>query len=58
MTYTARQLRIVDNNTRDFDGGYTVEHADLIVAGPYACKDDAKQAKRDIVAGRPVQSAR
>jgi hypothetical protein len=56
--YAARQLRIVDNNTADFDGGYSVELADgTIVAGPYATKTDAKQAKADIVAGRQSRQA-
>ena len=45
MTYRANQLRVVSNVTRDYDGGYTVEHRDLIVAGPYATKADAQQAK-------------
>ena len=55
--YRTTQLRIVSNVTRDYDGGYTVEHGDLIVAGPYATKEDAKQAKADLVAGRPVRAA-
>lgn len=57
MTYRANQLRVVSNVTRDYDGGYTVEHGDLIVAGPYATKADAQQAKADLVAGRPVRAA-
>lgn len=57
MTYRANQLRVVSNVTRDYDGGYTVEHRDLIVAGPYATKADAQQAKADLVAGRPVRAA-
>jgi hypothetical protein len=57
-TYTARQLRIVNNNTADFDGGYSIELADgSIVAGPYATKDDAKTAKADIIAGRQSRQA-
>jgi hypothetical protein len=32
--YTSRNLRVVSNNTRYYDGGYTVEYRDLIVAGP------------------------
>ena len=56
-SYTARELRIVSNVTREFDGGYTVEHGDVIVAGPYASKLDAKQAKADLIAGRSVRSA-
>ena len=58
MTYRARDLRVVNNNTADFDGGYSVELRDgTIVAGPYAAKVDAQQAKRDLIAGRPVRSA-
>jgi hypothetical protein len=57
MTYRPRDLRIVNNNTRDWDGGYTVEYGDVIVAGPYASKDDARQAKTDLIAGRPARSA-
>lgn len=57
-TYKARDLQIVNNNTREFEGGYSVELADgTIVAGPYASKIDAKQAKADLVAGRPSRSA-
>jgi hypothetical protein len=58
MTYSTRDLRIVNNNTRDYYGGYSVETRDgSIVAGPYASRDDAKQAKADLIAGRPVRSA-
>lgn len=57
MTYSARELRVVDNNTRDYEGGYTVERGNVIVAGPYASKTDAKQAKADLVAGRTVRAA-
>lgn len=57
-TYTARELRVVSNVTADYDGGYSVELSDgSVVAGPYATKADAKQAKADLVAGRPVRSA-
>lgn len=50
--YRARDLRIVDGNTPEWEGGYTVETADEeIVAGPFASKDDAKTAKRELVAG-------
>ena len=58
MTYKARDLRVVSNVTRDYDGGYSVELKDgSVVAGPYASKDDARRAKADLVAGRPVRSA-
>jgi hypothetical protein len=58
-TYNARQLRVVSNVTQDWYGGYTVELGDsgYILAGPYATKQDAQQAKRDLVAGHPVRSA-
>jgi hypothetical protein len=58
-TYSARDLRIVNNNTREFHGGFSVELRDgSVLAGPCADRDDAKQAKLDLVAGRPVRSAR
>ena len=58
-TYKARDLRVVSNVTRDWDGGYTVELGDsgYVVAGPYATKPDAQAAKADLVAGRDVRSA-
>lgn len=57
-TYKASELRVVNNNTRDFMGGYSVETRDgSVVAGPYAVKITATEAKADLVAGRPVQSA-
>ena len=53
--YRFRDLRIVSNVTRDYDGGYSIELRDgSIVAGPYASQIDAKQAKADLVAGRPL----
>jgi hypothetical protein len=56
--YSARELRVVSNVTADYDGGHSVELADgTILAGPYASRDDAKEAKADLVAGRPVRSA-
>lgn len=55
----ARDLRIVDNRTAEFDGGFSVELADgSVLAGPYAVRDDATQAKADLLAGRPVEGAR
>jgi hypothetical protein len=49
--FRARDLRIVSNRTREYDGGYSVETADgTVQAGPYACREDAAQAKRDLVA--------
>ena len=58
MTYKARDLRIVSNVTRDYDGGYSVELADgSIVAGPYATREDAKTAKRALINNQPVRSA-
>ncbi len=52
------ELRVVSNVTREYDGGWSVETADgSVVAGPYATKDDAQRAKRDLIAGRPVRSA-
>lgn len=57
-SYTYRDLRVVCNITRDYDGGYSVELADgSVVAGPYATKCAAKQAKSDLIAGRHVRSA-
>lgn len=56
--YTFRDLRIVNNNTRDYMGGYSVELSDgSVVAGPYATKCDAKQAKADLIAGRHVRGS-
>lgn len=56
--YPARKLRVVSNVTRSYDGGHSVELADgSVVAGPYATKPDAQQAKRDLVAGRQPQYA-
>lgn len=52
--YRANQLKIVDNNTPAFQGGYSVEVGDWIIAGPYAAKGDAQRAKRAIVAGVSV----
>lgn len=58
ITFKARDLRIVNNNTREFMGGFSVETSDGgVVAGPYAVKVDAVQAKADLVAGRPVRTA-
>ena len=57
MTYRPRDLRVVSNVTQDYDGGFSVEAGDLIVAGPYATKEDAKRAKADLIAGRPVKAA-
>lgn len=57
-TYKARDLRVVSNVTADYDGGYSVELADgSVVAGPYACRPDAVQAKADLVAGRKPKAA-
>lgn len=56
--YKAHDLRVVSNVTREYDGGYSVELADgSVVAGPYATKPDAKQAKADFVAGREPRYA-
>jgi hypothetical protein len=52
--WNQRNLRIVDNNTRDYWGGFSVEHGDWVVAGPYAAKCDAVEAKRCLIAGEPV----
>lgn len=50
-SYSRRDLRVVNNATRDWDGGFTVEYDDLILAGPYASKDDAKAAKEALLDG-------
>ena len=55
--YSTRNLRIVDGNRRDWDGGYTVEYGDLIVAGPFAAKVDAQAAKVALIAGEPPSYA-
>lgn len=53
--YSARDLRVVSNVTREYDGGYTVELCDgLILAGPYPTKEMAKEAKAQLVAGKPI----
>lgn len=58
IAYTTRTLRIVNNNTPGYYGGFSVELSDgSVVAGPYATKDAAKQAKVDLIAGRCVESA-
>lgn len=49
----ARDLRVVNNDTAEYMGGHSVELRDgTILAGPYAAKCDAVQAKKDLVAGR------
>lgn len=52
-TFKARDLRVVDNTTADWDGGFTVESGPkddpTIEAGPFAAKADAKLAKQDLV---------
>lgn len=51
--FRARELSVVSNVTAGFYGGFTVELSDgSVMAGPYATKPDARQAKVDLVAGR------
>ena len=57
--FKASELRVVDNNTAEYMGGFSVETRDgTVQAGPYAVKGDAREAKADLVAGRPVRGAR
>lgn len=54
QTFKARELRVVPDRT---NGGYAVEHDGRVVAGPYAAKPDAQEAKRALVEGRLVRAA-
>lgn len=57
--YTERNLRIVNNDTASYSGGFTIEHGPkdtaIILAGPYAAKSDAVKAKKDMILGLPVK---